>query len=444
MASDILHIKDTYYFEVPRMLWPSRRTAPGEFPDWLVRLDADYQSWEAEQVVVKLEAAAPSSVTVGSLIGRWRAWQAEDHHNANTPLFRYVDQQLEGLASRAAKWAASRDGKQQAAGATDKVQAYVAVHPDDAAVDLYELVAVGPAASRWTSIKSEVRSADSLAAYTAQAKWSEPQIAQYNRALNGKILIPQPFGTLRNAYQPESGFCITRYMVIEVVVAVLMLALFTWLARKMQQGVIPRGRLWNLVETFLAFVRDQVAVPNIGKKEADRYVPLLWTIFMFVLFCNLMGMIPWLGAPTSVLATTGALAVVVFGVGVVQGTRTFGVAGYLKNQVPSLGLPLYMGVVIVPMVWAIEVLSLFIKHLVLAVRLLANMVAGHLVLLAFLGIAFSYEAVNWSTFSWSGAAVIAVLASTLLSFLELFVAFLQAFIFTFLAALFIGSAIHHH
>jgi F-type H+-transporting ATPase subunit a len=72
------------------------------------------------------------------------------------------------------------------------------------------------------------------------------------------------------------------------------------------------------------------------------------------------------------------------------------------------------------------------------------MVAGHLVLLAFLGIAFSYEAVNWSAFSWSGAAVIAVLASTLLSFLELFVAFLQAFIFTFLAALFIGSAIHHH
>ncbi len=96
------------------------------------------------------------------------------------------------------------------------------------------------------------------------------------------------------------------------------------------------------------------------------------------------------------------------------------------------------------MVWVIEAVSLLIKHGVLAVRLLANMVAGHLVLLGFMGIGFSAEAATMSDGTWSVAAVIAIVASTLLSFLELFVAFLQAYIFTFLASLFISSATHHH
>jgi F-type H+-transporting ATPase subunit a len=95
-------------------------------------------------------------------------------------------------------------------------------------------------------------------------------------------------------------------------------------------------------------------------------------------------------------------------------------------------------------VWVIEALSLFIKHGVLAVRLLANMVAGHLVLLGFMGIAFGAHAVTMSTGSWGMAAVISVVASTLLSFLELFVACLQAYIFTFLASLFISTSTHHH
>jgi F-type H+-transporting ATPase subunit a len=118
--------------------------------------------------------------------------------------------------------------------------------------------------------------------------------------------------------------------------------------------------------------------------------------------------------------------------------------GYLKNLAPSLGLALYLAIFIVPLVYVIEVLSLFIKHAVLAVRLLANMVAGHLVLLGFVGIGFGAHAVTMSSGVWGLAAVISVVAATLLSFLELFVAGLQAYIFTFLAALFIGTATHHH
>ena len=195
---------------------------------------------------------------------------------------------------------------------------------------------------------------------------------------------------------------------------------------------------------LVTFVRNGVVVPAMGAHDADKYMPFFWTLFMFVLGCNLMGMIPWVGAPTSVLATVGGLALMVFLIGTTLGIKQFGVAGYLKNLSPSLGLPIYLAIPIVPLVWVIEAASLLIKHVILAVRLLGNMVAGHLVLLGFMGIGFGAHAVSMSTTSWGFAAFISIFAATLLSVLELFVAFLQAYIFTFLAAMFIGNATHHH
>jgi F-type H+-transporting ATPase subunit a len=122
------------------------------------------------------------------------------------------------------------------------------------------------------------------------------------------------------------------------------------------------------------------------------------------------------------------------------GMKRFGVIGFWKNQVPKMGLPWYMAIIIVPMIFAIEVVGLFIKHAVLGVRLLANMVAGHLVLLAVMGLAVAAAGSG----TWGLTAVVSVIASALFSCLELFVAFLQAYVFTFLSALFIGMAIHHH
>ena len=158
-----------------------------------------------------------------------------------------------------------------------------------------------------------------------------------------------------------------------------------------------------------------------------------------------MGMIPWVGSPTASFGTAGALACLVFLVGLFVGVKAFGIVGYLKNICPQLGLPWYLAFWVVPLLWAIEFLSLFIKHAVLAVRLLMNMGAGHLVLLGILGIGISAKAaLGMSTPAWFGVAGISVLGTTVLSFLEVFVAFLQAYVFTFLAALFIGSSIHHH
>jgi F-type H+-transporting ATPase subunit a len=141
---------------------------------------------------------------------------------------------------------------------------------------------------------------------------------------------------------------------------------------------------------------------------------------------------------------TAVLALIIFVIGSYLGIKHHGFVGYLKSLVPDLGLPIYLAIVIVPMVWVIEFASLFIKHAILAIRLLANMVAGHLVLLGIMALAFGSQAATMHVGSWTALSIIAILGTTILSFMELFVAFLQAYVFTLLAALFVGSATHGH
>ncbi len=196
---------------------------------------------------------------------------------------------------------------------------------------------------------------------------------------------------------------------------------------------------------MLVFIRDQVARPAIAHDphhyhEADKFLPFLWTIFFFVLICNLLGILPWLGSATGALATTGALALVTFLVVIGAGMFNRGPIGFWIGQVPHMDLPGPMAILLKPMVFVIEVMGLVIKHFVLAVRLLANMMAGHLVL----AVIVAFIAASAKSLVWFGVMPASVLGATALSLLELFVAFLQAYIFTFLSALFIGMAIHEH
>ena len=231
----------------------------------------------------------------------------------------------------------------------------------------------------------------------------------------------------------------TKFMVLEVVVAAILVLLFSRLARKMSQSIQPRGRSWNLLESMLVFIRDEVARPAIGHHDAEKFLPFLWTIFFFVLGCNLIGLVPWMGSPTGALATTGALAIITFATVVGAGMAKMGVVGFWVGQVPHMDLPLPLR----PLkfgIFLIEVLGLFVKHGVLAIRLLANMMAGHLVLAVIVG----FIAASAKSLAWWGVMPASVLGATALSLLELFVAFLQAYIFTFLSALFVGMAVHPH
>jgi F-type H+-transporting ATPase subunit a len=237
-------------------------------------------------------------------------------------------------------------------------------------------------------------------------------------------------------------FQITKFMVLELVAAVLILAIFIPLARKIATGKAPRGRLWNFFEAMLLFMRDEVARPAIGRHDADRFLPYIWTVFFFILFCNLLGLVPWAGSPTGAMGCTGVLAVMTFLTVVGSGMKKFGPVGFWTGQVPHMELPLVMAILIKPMIFAIEIMGLAIRHFVLSVRLLANMFAGHLVLAVVVG--FIAATADRNVALWAGVTASSVLGATALNLLELFVAFLQAYIFAFLSALFIGMAVHQH
>lgn len=269
----------------------------------------------------------------------------------------------------------------------------------------------------------------------------ELSLEEHNSGLSGKILIPQPFGELKNLYDKESGFCISKFMILQIVAALVVLAIFVRLARKMKsQGAAPKGRFRNAFEAMVLFIRDEVARPAIGH-GADKFLPVLMTLFFFILGCNLLGLVPWMGTPTGAFGAALALAAITFLTGLVAGTKKFGVVGFWTNMVPSMELPAALFPLKIA-IFAIEVLGTGIKHGILAVRLLANMAAGHLVLLGILGMITA--AAKGSTGSWATVSTISVLGSIIFSVLELGVAFLQAYVFTFLSALFIGAATHHH
>ena len=238
------------------------------------------------------------------------------------------------------------------------------------------------------------------------------------------------------------GFQLTRFMVLEAAVAILMLALFIPYARRVAKGAPPRGRFWNMLDAVLIFLRDEVARPAIGRKEADRFLPYVWTMFFFVLFCNLVGILPWTGSPTGSLMATISLAGLTFAMVLLAGIVKFGPFGYLKSLVPQMDVGGVLSIFLMPMIFGIEVAGLCIRHLVLAVRLLANIFAGHLVLAVIVGF------IGWTAqsalFLWAGVTVPSVLGAAALTMLELFVALLQAYIFAFLSALFIGMAVHPH
>lgn len=278
-------------------------------------------------------------------------------------------------------------------------------------------------------------------------KAAHPEITdvkEFEHAMAGKILIPQPFGTRKNLFERKSGFLISKFMILEVVGAIILFFVFKKFAAAISAKEPPKGRWNNFMETMVLFVRDKIARTAIAH-HPDHFVPILGTLFFFILLMNLFGMLPWMGSPTAAFAVTLSLALVTFVTGFVAGTKEFGPIGFWTNMVPHIDMPgwlLPLKWVIMAMLLVIEILGMFIKHVVLGIRLLANMVAGHLVLLAILGMVVA--AANASFGSWAATSTIGVLGSSLLSVLELGVAFLQAFVFTFLSALFINMASHAH
>ena len=210
--------------------------------------------------------------------------------------------------------------------------------------------------------------------------------------------------------------------------ALLLLVVFAAVAKK---AIVPKG-LYNFIEMLVQFVRNEIAVKNIGEADADRFVPYLTTAFFFILFVNLFGLIPYAGTATANINVTVMMALFTFFITQYAQIKAQGIGGYLAHLtggVPKSLAPLW--IIMIP----VEFLGLFTKPFALTVRLFANMVAGHFVILALLGLIFAISV-------WVAPVSIGLALGIFL--LELFVAFVQAYIFTMLSALFIGAGVVHH
>jgi F-type H+-transporting ATPase subunit a len=220
---------------------------------------------------------------------------------------------------------------------------------------------------------------------------------------------------------------LSLHVIMMLIAAVLLVLLLLPASRRRDNA--PRGRLGHMVEAFVVFIRDEVVRPNLGDKDARKWMPFFLTIFFFLLTLNLVGLIPGFGTATANINFTGAFALMIFAVFNLSGIRSNGVVHYFTGLIPS-GLPFWM----LPLMILIEFVGLFTKAIALALRLFANMTAGHALIFSLLGLIIVFK---------SHLAAIPLVPFTLFIFLiEILVAFLQAYIFTLLASLFIGQAVH--
>ncbi len=230
----------------------------------------------------------------------------------------------------------------------------------------------------------------------------------------------------------------SKFIVLELIAAALIAFFFIRLARRVKNGEPPRGWGWNSLEVLLTFVREEVARPTVGDHDTDKYTPFLWTAFLFILVNNLMGIFPFMGSATGSLWVTGGLAVCAFFVIHGAAVAKHGPAHYIQSYYPHIDAPggMFIGLFIA----GIEVFGHLIKAFVLAVRLFANIFAGHTVLaviLAFIVLARNTHGILFWPISFGS-----VLFIVSLSLLEIFVAFLQAYVFVFLTAIFLGMTLH--
>ncbi|ROL58180.1 ATP synthase F0 subunit A [Bacteroidetes/Chlorobi group bacterium Naka2016] len=231
---------------------------------------------------------------------------------------------------------------------------------------------------------------------------------------------------------PTLDLSVTSLVCFQWLAMLILLVAFFRAGRRAKKNPIsaPKG-IQNLLETIIVFLRDDVVVPNIpDKKVAYKLLPYFVSLFVFILLMNLFGLIPGGHTATGALGTTAGLAITALFV--INGTaiRQIGLKNWLKHLLG--GAPWYLFFIMVP----IEIISIFTKPFALTVRLFANMTAGHVVLLSLVGLIFYLKTL--------AMAVVAVPFSIFMYALELLVAFLQAFIFTILTAVFTGLAIGEH
>lgn len=240
----------------------------------------------------------------------------------------------------------------------------------------------------------------------------------------GKLHLPQ-FEPL-NIGGISLDLSVTKSLFMMFLVSLILILTMWTAARKNSKYAVPKG-IGNLIETIIIFIRDEVVYPNMGK-QGLKLLPFFLTLFFFILFSNLFGLIPFMAQPTKNINVTTGLALVTFFTIQIMGIKKNGFIGYFKGLVPG-GIPVF----VLPIMIIVEFIGLFTKPFALLMRLFANITAGSIIVLSLIGLIF--------IMSYAGI-IIAIPFAIFIYLLEIFVALLQAYIFTMLSAIFINMAMH--
>ena len=245
--------------------------------------------------------------------------------------------------------------------------------------------------------------------------------------IQARKIFPIKFGE-----HDELVIWITNHTILQLIVVLLALLIFYTVARLASRSDRPRGLIQNMFESVVIYVRDEMVGKFMPAPLAEKFLPLFLTFFIFILFSNLLGLVPIpgiAGTATSNIAVTTALATITFFTMIVGGMIYVGPGKFWVSLVPH-GIPAF----VVPIMFVIEVLGLVIKSFALTIRLFANMVAGHLVIFSFFGLVYLFQSYT--------VLVPVVLMSVFITLLEVLVAFIQAYVFTFLSIVFVSMCVH--
>ncbi len=237
---------------------------------------------------------------------------------------------------------------------------------------------------------------------------------------------------------PQFDFSITNHLVFFWLAALLTFLIFIPLSRKYREGIgrstEPRGAFQNIFETLVIFIRDEIALQNIGAKKYQMFTPYLLTVFFFILFMNFFGLMPWGVSSTADITVTAALALFTF-----AATQIFASKDHWKHVFWFPGVPVPIKFILLP----VELIGLFTKPFALCIRLFANMASGKILILSILGTIFIFADLFGSGVAY-GTSWFWVFLTLFIYLIKALVGFIQAYVFTILSALFIGMATADH
>jgi F-type H+-transporting ATPase subunit a len=254
---------------------------------------------------------------------------------------------------------------------------------------------------------------------------------------SARPLFELPLPSWLSAFASERGpqgpvLVPTNLQIFQVAAVLLILVCFLGVPRHLRAG--GGDFLSRLFGGFAGWVRDEMVFPVMGRETGQKLLPMFLSIFFFILFMNVLGLVPGAATPTASIFVTGALAAITFGTMIAGGMIVQGPIAFWTHLVPHVPLALW------PLMFAVELVGLVVKPIALMIRLFANMTGGHLAVLSLMGLVFFFGAMS-PTVGWASSPV-AVGLAVFIMIIESFVALLQAYIFTTLSIIFVQASLH--